>query len=179
MPGIQCSDLAAHRRILRLVGFAVVFVSATANASAAGEQAFMDLFSGSWVGSGTVEKGSVSWHVNCSATAESAVNHVTIEGTCSVSIVSVRIAADIRFDPISGRYSGTYIGADVGPAHVSGRTSGNAVNLAITWPKPVNGDTRARMTIVNTGDRLRLTLLDNVAPGGPEELRSDVILLRK
>ena len=104
---------------------------------------------------------------------------MTLEGTCSVSIVSVRIAADIKYNPISGRYSGTYVGADVGPAHVSGRNSGNAVNLAITWPKPVNGDTKARMMIVNTGDRFRLTLLDNLTPGGPEVVTSDVILLRR
>ena len=139
----------------------------------------MNLFGGSWAGSGEVEKGSVAWHVNCGATGQSATNHVTIEGSCSVSIISVRIAADITYDPISRRYSGTYVGAEVGPARVLGRSSGNAVNLAVTWPKPINGDTRAHITIVNTGDRLRLTLLDNVVPGGPEELRSDVILLRQ
>ena len=166
-----------NARILPLLGLAVALVSATTNASiAATEQAFIDLFGGSWAGSGIVVRGSVPWHVSCSAIGQSAPNRLIVEGTCSVSIVSVRIAADIKYDPVSGLYSGTYIGAKVGPAHVSGRSAGSVVNLAVTWPKPVNGDTKARMTIVNTGDRFRLTLLDNLTHGGPEVVASDVIL---
>jgi hypothetical protein len=166
--------------MLPLLGFALSLVSAATNASAAvGDQAFIDLFGGTWAGSGTVARGSVPWRVSCGAIGRSAPNHLTVEGACSVSIVSVRIAADIKYDPASGRYSGTYIGAEVGPARISGRRSGNVVNFIVTWPKPVNGDTKAHMTILNTGDKFRLTLLDNLTPGGPEVVTSDAILLRK
>jgi hypothetical protein len=89
----------------------------------------------------------------------------------------VHIAADITYDPVSGHYSGTYIGAKVGPARVVGKRSSNVVDLAITWPRPVHGDTKARMTIENAGDgRLRLTIFDNVIAGGPEERTTDVIM---
>lgn len=167
-------------RILPLLGFALALVSAaTTSSAAAGNQAFIDLFGGTWAGSGTVVRGSVPWQVSCSAIGRSAPNHLTVEGACSVSIVSAPIGADIRCDPASGRYSGTYIGAEVGPARISGRSSGNVVHFIVTWPKPVNGDTKAHMTILNTGDKFRLTLLDNLTPGGPEVVTSDVILLRK
>jgi hypothetical protein len=89
----------------------------------------------------------------------------------------VRIAADITFDPKTGRYSGTYIGAKVGPARVSGVRDGDVVRLVITWPKPVQGDTRASMIIENAGEgRLRIVINDNVLPGGPEQRTSDMSL---
>jgi len=115
----------------------------------------------------------------CRATGERGVNHMTIEGTCSVFIISVRIGADITHDPASGSYSGTYIGAKVGPAAVVGKRSGDTVDLAITWPEPVYGDTSARMAMENTGDgSLRLTIFDNVAPDGPEVRTTDIVLSR-
>ena len=166
-------------RLLRLFGIAAVLVLSAGNAWAASKQAFIDLFDGAWAGSGTVIEGGGPWRVNCSAIGLSTTNRLTVEGICAVSILSVRIAADIRYDPASERFSGTYIGARVGPAHVSGKSRGDAIILGVTWPKPVNGDQKARMTIVNTGDKFRLTLLDNATPGGPQELMSDVILLRK
>ena len=152
----------------------VAAVSATANASAGDEQAFINLFAGSWAGSATVIKNAVPWQVSCRVVGTPAPNHITIEGNCSLSIISVRIAADITYDPKSGRYSGTYIGAEAGPARVSGRRNGNVLNLAITWPRPINGDTRARMTIENGGaGSLRMTTFDNVVSGGPEVRTSD------
>ena len=161
-------------RILPLFAVAVALVSATANASAADEQAFINLFGGSWAGSATVVKDSVPWQVSCRVDGRPTADHIVIEGNCNLSIISVRIAADITYDPKSGRYSGTYIGSDVGPARVSGRRTGNVLNLAITWPKVVNGDAKARMTIENAGGgRLRIATFDNVVVGGPEVLTSD------
>ena len=53
-------------------------------------------------------------------------------------------------------------------ARLYGKRSGDAVILTITWPKPVNGDTKATMTIRNDGNgRLAITVTDKVAPGGP------------
>lgn len=150
-------------------------MSATANVSAGTEQAFIDLFGGVWVGSGAI--GSIPLRVSCHATGRPAANRVTIEGKCRLAIISVRIAADLIYNPATGLYGGTYIGAGVGPARVNGRRSGNVVSLAITWPKPVRGDTKARMVIENAGGgSLRLTIFDNVVPGGPEVRTTDVIL---
>ena len=170
----------SHRRcktpILPLLGFAAAFISASANASAGDEQAFIDLFGGVWAGSGTIS--SIPLRVSCHATGHPSANRITIEGNCRLAIIGARIAADLTFDPVTGGYSGTYIGARVGPARVIGKRSGSVVNLAITWPTPVHGDTKARMIIENAGGgSLRLTIFDNVAPGGSEERTTDVVLL--
>ncbi len=156
--------------------FALGVVSFGAQASIS-EAEFLGLFHGAWAGSGTVIKGSLPWQVKCHAVGSPSQNHIAIKGDCNVAIVSVPIAADITFDPATGRYSGTYIGAKVGPAHLSGVRSGSTVNLAITWPKPVNGDTRARMVIENDGHgNLRIMVSDNLVPGGPEQRTSDIVL---
>jgi hypothetical protein len=74
---------------------------------------------------------------------------------------------DLTFDPTTGVYRGTYIGDRVGPAKVTGKRHGDAVDFVITWPKPVNGDTRADMKIENTGTGvLKITVTDNQVPGG-------------
>jgi hypothetical protein len=163
-------------KIRLLLGFAAALVSANASASG-NEQAFIGYFGGKWAGSATVIKNSIPWHVGCRVDGRPATNRLVIEGNCNLSIISVRIAADITYDPKSGRYTGTYIGSDVGPARVSGRRHGSVVNLAITWPRVINGDNSARMTIENAGGgNLRITTFDNVVVGGPEVLTSDANL---
>jgi len=160
--------------------FAVLVASAavalTADA-ATPEGDYIGRFGGAWAGSGTVVRGDTPIPVNCQATGAPAENQIAIRGNCSVAIVSVDIAADITFDPASGSYSGTYIGAKVGPAQVSGKRSGDVVNLAITWPAPVHGDTKARMRIENSGGgNLRIVVTDNTAPGGPDLTTHDLVL---
>ena len=150
---------------------------APASASAADEQAFLDLFEGSWAGSATVIEHSVPLHVTCQVIGRPLNNHITIEGNCSLLIASIPIGADITYDPKAQRYSGTYIGAEVGPARVSGRRNGRVLDLAVTWPRVINGDAKARMTIENSGGRgLRITTFDNVVIGGSEVWTSDADL---
>ena len=164
-------------QVLSIFTFAVALALAPGSASARDEQAFLDLFSGSWHGSATLMKNSVPWQLSCGVIGKPTADHVTIEGSCNLAIISVRIAADIAYDPKSGRYSGTYIGADVGPARVTGTRRGDAVNLTITWPKPVNGDTKGRMIIQNTGGgNLKITTFDNLVVGGPQVLTSSADL---
>ncbi len=175
--GGKAGDTLVKFRRPIFLSLAAVIAIAPVALSGAKEFDYIELFGGSWSGSGTVLKDAVPWHVSCHATGRSAPNRLTVEGRCNVSLISVRIAADIRYDPASNRYSGTYIGAKVGPAHVSGKRSGNVVNLVITWPKPVHGDTQARMEIINSGSGdLRITISDNVEPGGPERETSDLAL---
>ena len=166
-------------QVLSVFAFAVALALAPGSASARDEQTFLDLFSGSWLGSATLMKNSVPWQLSCRVIGEPTPDHVTIEGSCNLSILSVRIAADIAYDPKSGRYSGTYIGADVGPARVTGTRRGDAVNLTITWPKPVNGDTKGRMIIQNSGGgNLKITTFDNLVVGGPQVLTLSADLRR-
>ena len=170
--------LNSYRWPFGLVALVLALLAGAPGASAAvDEQAFINLFRGAWVGSGTVLKFSAPLTVSCRAAGRPTTNRIMIDGSCSVSIISVRIGADISYDPKTDRYSGTYIGAKVGPAHVVGKRNGSTVNLAITWPMPVNGDTNARMTIENAGKgSLHLTIFDNLVPGGPEKKTTDVTL---
>jgi hypothetical protein len=79
-------------------------------------------------------------------------------------VVTREIGANVRYDAATGTYSGTYVGARVGPAAISGRRSGDRVNFTINWPKPVNGSTKAQMTIVNDGHgTLRIQVISRPA----------------
>ena len=54
--------------------------------------------------------------------------------------------------------------------------AGDAVNLTVTWAEPVNGDTKAQMTIVNTGSGLRIVMTDQENGQGPWKPMVDINL---
>ena len=152
-----------------------VFVLALAAASFAGasqaaESDFLSRFQGSFSGGGLVQRNATERpnQVSCTLTGQPSATGISMSGKCGAFIFSRAIRADIRYDAASGRYTGIYEGSAIGPARLSGKRSGDAVVLQITWPKPVNGDTKATMTISNSGNgRLAITVTDQVAPGGP------------
>jgi hypothetical protein len=76
----------SEMRALPLFVFVVAFGSAVANASAGDEQAFIDQFGGSWAGSATITKNSTPWQVGCQVVGRPTVNHIAIEGNCTLSI---------------------------------------------------------------------------------------------
>lgn len=132
---------------------------------------FFGRFAGSFSGGGEVKRDARSGanQVQCTLTGQPTANGISISGKCGASIFSRKVSADIRLDPASGAYRGTYVGADVGPAKLWGKRRGDSVVFVITWPKPVNGDTKAFMTIRNSGDgKLAISVTDQVHPGGPK-----------
>lgn len=143
----------------------------------AGEGDYIGLFGGHWSGSGMVVNDQQPHQVSCNAVGKPGQNHLTITGSCGVFLVSVPIAADVNYDPSSGRYSGTYTGGDM-VAHISGKRSGDTVAFTMTWAGPIDrqGDTSARLTIVNSGQGSLRILIDNVKATGPNERTSDLTL---
>ena len=140
-----------------------------AGVSQAAEWDFLSRFQGSFSGGGTVQRSATESpnQVTCTLTGQPSATGVSMSGKCGAFIFSRNIRADIRYDSASGRYTGTYEGSAIGVARLSGKRSGDAVVLQITWPKPVNGDTKAVMTIRNDGrGNLAITVTDRVAPGG-------------
>jgi len=136
----------------------------------AAEDEFLNRFEGSFSGTGLVQRNAQEdpSQVTCTLNGQPSANSVSMSGECGAFIFSKRISADLTFDPASGRYSGTYVGSSIGPAGLSGKRRGDAVVLTITWPQPVNGDTKATMTIHNSGNgQLAITVTDEVEPGGP------------
>jgi hypothetical protein len=163
---------SAALAIAFLLGIAVLPAAAVAP-----EEDFIGRFGGAWSGSGTVIKGDMPFQVSCQATGQPGPNEVAIEGSCSAVIASMRIAADIAYDPATGRYSGTYTGARVGPAQVTGKRSGDVVHLTVNWPAPVNGQMKAELAIENAGGgQLRIRLNEFVAPDGSLVTTHDLVL---
>ena len=153
-----------------------IMIGALAMPAQAAERPFLDRFQGAWSGSATVIDKGRTLNVSCQVTGAPDNTHISIRGHCNAGLIGRAISADLTFDPNTGRYSGTYVGDDVGPAHLSGKRSGDTVRLTITWPKPVNGDTTAKMTIVNTGNgTLKITLDDKPAVGSMVA-RTDFVL---
>lgn len=149
----------------------------------AAETDFLERFRGNWSGSGTVQREGHSQprQVTCSVTGNPAENRISAQGNCRAVLVFTRqIGVDLAYDPRSGTYRGTYTGSRIGPAQLSGTRNGDTVNLRIEWPRPVNGDTQAAMVIRNDGrGMLRITVADNLTPGGPIQQTSEIILSRR
>ncbi len=135
------------------------------------ETDYFKRFAGSFEGSGEVKRNAEARanRVNCKLTGKPSNSGIAITGKCGVSFISRAVEANIRFDPSTNAYTGTYIGSRVGPAKLWGKRRGDSVVLTITWPKPVNGDTKATMVIRNSGNgSLAITVTDDVRPGGPK-----------
>jgi len=159
-----------------IVAAAIIAVSASAPSHAA-EWEFLSRFEGSFSGGGTVQRNAQESpnQVTCTFTGQPSETGVTMNGKCGAFIFSKQIRADLKYDPATGRYSGSYIGSSIGPAGLSGKRSGDAIVLTITWPQLVNGDTKATMTIRNSGNgQLGIIVTDQLSPGGE---RTDVTQL--
>jgi hypothetical protein len=153
------------------MGLAAALGVCLAIPATAGEADFLNRFNGSFAGGGLVQRNAEEGpnEVTCKLVGEPSENGVSMRGRCGALIFSKQIRADISYDPGSGRYSGVYVGSSIGPASLSGRRKGDSVVLIITWPQPVNGDTKAVMTISNSGNgNLAITVTDEVSPGGPK-----------
>jgi len=142
-------------------------------------QDFLNRCDGTWSGRGQVRRNAQSpvFNVTCTVAGDRAAIRMAIDGNCRGAIVVTReIGAKIRYDATTGTYSGTYVGARVGPAAISGRRNGDRVNFTINWPKPVNGSTKAQMTIVNDGrGTLRIQVISRPTPGGPATTLSNLV----
>ena len=146
----------------------------------AAESDFLKRFEGSFAGGGKVSRNEAekSAKVDCTMSGKSAGESISMSGTCRAAIVfSRKISANLKFDRGTGRYTGTYVGSSIGPAALSGKRNGDAVNLVITWPQPVRGDTTANMTIRNSGNgNLAIIITDQVPAGGPTAQVSNLSL---
>jgi hypothetical protein len=165
----------------KLAAAAFLLLIASQFPASAAESTYLDRFKGGWNGSGKVQRAADSspWNVRCNFKGMSpGENHISIQGNCRAAVIVQRqIGVELTYDPSSGLYRGTYTGSKAGPAQLSGTRKGDSMNLAITWPKPINGDTKSSLTIRNEGSGvLRITVADNLTPGGPVQQTSDIVL---
>jgi hypothetical protein len=136
-------------------------------------------FSGTFNGGGGVrtEASGSPWNAKCKINGTATATSVKLAGTCTAAVVvSRQIGADLTISP-NGTFSGTYTGSKIGPAKISGKRSGDTLRLNVTWPKEVNGDTRATMTIVNSGNGSFTFAVDDLdKPGGNTVRMTDIRL---
>ena len=164
----------------RFAPIALAFLGLSLTAPAQAQEAdFLSRFDGKFSGSGSVSRNESenATNVKCTMTANSSESSLSMAGNCRAAVIfSRKISADLKVDE-SGRYTGTYVGSSIGPARLSGKRSGDAVNLTITWPKEVRGDTQAAMTIRNSGNgQVSITITDEVPAGGPSQQVSNIAL---
>jgi hypothetical protein len=166
-------------RLLTWVTLAACLAAAV-TAAHAGEAEFLHSLSGNWAGKGKVK---VRIHaptigVSCKFKSSTTADTLSLDGSCrGLLVFSRKISAELKVR--NGKYSGVYIGAGTGPANLSGRRSGDAINLAIHWAKAVNGDREARMVVERQGGNgMSLTTIDKDPKTGKEVVTSRIDLKR-
>ena len=160
---------------------AVLAFSSLSSAAMSQEAAFLKGVSGSWTGSGTVKvrTNSAPVKVTCNFESGSTETTLKLDGNCrGLVVVSRAISADLKI--AEGKYSGSYIGAGTGTAGLSGKRTGDKINLGIRWAKEVNGDRTANMTIEKVGSQgMSLTTVDKDPETGKSVVTSQIDLRRK
>src|SRR4029079_6072051 len=98
--------------------------------------------------------------VSCKFSSDTTPSSMALDGRCTgLVVISRNIGANITTN--GNGYRGVYRGSRTGPAALSGKQSGNSLNLAIRWAADVNGDRSAQLKLEKVGDNgMRLTTLD-------------------
>ena len=116
--------------------------------------------------------------VYCKFASDATASSLSLDGICTGMLVFSRaIGAHLTTD--GATYTGSYIGAGTGPAGLTGKRSGDAIDLGIHWAKDVNGDREAQMKIEKIGENgMRLTTVDTDPKTGKSVLTSQIDLSR-
>jgi hypothetical protein len=143
----------------------------------------LDRYTGSFDAEGVVADGphATPQEVKCDfEVLQRQPNQLALDGTCWAYLIFSRsVSADLSLNPQTGRMTGTYTGAKVGPARLTGQLAGLAIDLLISWPQPVNGHMTAGLRIVSLGpDRLRILVTDGGEHGVPR-VTTDLSLARR
>ena len=163
-----------------LAGLLVASALCFGSAAHAADADFLKSLEGNWAGKGSVkvDADSSPINVNCKFASDTTASSMALDGSCTgLVVVSRDIGANIKTDGTS--YKGTYIGSSTGPAGLSGKRSGNALNLGIRWASDVNGDRKAQLRLEKVGDNgMRLTTTDKDPATGKSVVISDINLRR-
>ncbi|MBB4001805.1 MAG: hypothetical protein V7704_16830 [Aurantimonas endophytica] len=150
-----------------LVTTLAVLATAVAGGAFAQGANYLARYDGGWSGGGSVkvEQLPTATNVNCDVQGtRSGETAFALQGTCrSMLIMSREIGAQLKIDPSSGNYSGTYTGSASGPARLLGSRQGDTLDLQVTWGRVIYDDNKARMLIRNTGnDTFRMQVIEKI-----------------
>ncbi len=171
-------------RLSHWLTYGVILLLCGVKGSAGAAPAVFDLYAGSFSGSGTIVEGpdADSHQVRCRFTIlQQGAAGLSLQGTCWAYLIVARsVSARLSWDPRSGQVTGTYTGSRVGMAQLTGRQVGTDFDLAIEWPKPLYGDTTARMRVTSLDpNRFRIVVTDRIGLNGPVRATTDLTLLRQ
>jgi hypothetical protein len=172
--------MSTRGRMIARATLAVAIATLLGGGALGYEADYIGLFKGAWGGSGVVLNDSKPWGIDCTAVGVPGTDRLAIRASCHVLLwITVNINVDVAYDPQSNRYGGTYSAGDM-TATISGKRSGDTVEFAMTWNKPIDsaGNTRGRLTIVNAGHGDFRLMIDNFKTNGPQERTTDVTLRR-
>ena len=145
------------------------------------ERAFLESIGGDWQAVGVVKVNTAvpAVNVQCDFKTASHSQRFDLTGDCrALLVVKKLIAANLTVS--NNRYFGTYIGARTGIARLSGKRSGDSIDLKIKWAGTVNGDTMATMHIrKENADNLELIITDLDPRSGNRQVTSRFKLARK
>lgn len=147
----------------------------------ASEERFLSSLEGKYSGGGEVRlrTNRKPITVTCTFTSTTSAAALSLKGRCRGLLVISR-GVDVDLKVTGGTYRGSYIGAGSGPASLSGRRKGEALNLAIGWAKKVNGDRRANLSLAKAGNGgLTLTTTDRDPSSGKMVTTSRITLQRR
>jgi hypothetical protein len=146
----------------------------------ASEAEYLTSLDGNWSGRGLVRLRTSfpPIAVTCKFTSNGTATSLSLAGKCTgLAMFSQAIRATIRANGTS--YTGSYVGPRTGPAGLSGKRSGDALNLRIRWAKDVNGDRSALLRIEKSGKNgMRLTTVDTNPISGKSVVTSQIDLRR-
>ncbi len=165
------------RPVLALLFLAIAFPEVV---FAANEAPFLQSLAGDWTGGGMMKRTTASSPINlrCNFQSKADGQALSMNGTCKgLLVVSRAVSANIA---VTGtRYAGKYIGPSGGVSSLNGGRSGDAINLAVTWSKLINGDRTASMTIQRLGnDAIRIRTIDKDPDSGQQVVTSELNLKR-
>ena len=140
---------------LRSALFCTLLLSSATMVSA---QEGLEDFTGTWRGGGEyVRLNGDRVNVECTMNGEGGATSLTMSGRCTaLGFITRDISAAVKED--GSRISGQYVGPEGGGA-VQGERTGNTLNLAIQWQRPVRGNMTADLRI-------------EITPSGALEIRT-------
>jgi hypothetical protein len=165
--------------MMRLPSWTLLAFLALQGIAMAGDESYMQRFLTNWTGGGEVRMSLTGspWHVSCHFHPAGGDTNVTLSGRCRLRLIfflSKSIVANLKYEPESDSYSGTYVVDDGPPALLSGRREDDVLTLNVRWPFPVNDHLDAIIRIFNDSRLLTLTTIDPIGINGNPVVTSDL-----
>lgn len=156
--------MTGHRMATALIAAALLMLAQPGTAEQetdGGETGFLSSLEGRFSGNGTLQNaGGSSRSLKCQFNGDQEGARLSLDGSCSTAaIFSATIRIELRHDPRTGRYAGTFKESTGTVANLSGRRQGQRLTLAFNeTAQSVRPNPPATLTISRQPSGVALTL---------------------